>query len=103
MPEGRKGIWVDMSEGLNNLIDDLARFMQITRKQFITDVVEREVYLRLSALPFDVEEMLAGLDEEFPGGERLATFAAIADKVNAKEVTPYEEVEVMSEDIPGGE
>jgi len=103
MPKERKGIWVDMGVGRINLVDDVSRFMQKTRKDFITDLVEVEIYKRLSAVPFDIEEMLAGLDKEFPGGKRLETFQEIARRVNEEEVTPYEEVEVMSEDIPGGE
>lgn len=102
MPKERPGIWVDMKPGLNNLIDDLARFRQTTRKDFVTETIEAEVYRQLTALPFDVEELLAGLDEQYPGGNRLETFKEIESKINAKEVTPYAPVETVSEDISGG-
>jgi len=89
------GIWMEINTDLKALVDFVIQLSGKTRKDYVTELIEDDVYHRLNSIP-GIENMLATLETRFPDSNYVETFDSLKERVNAREVKAV----AMPADIP---
>ena len=90
------GVWMEVDIGLKSLMDFVNQLSGKSRKDYVTELIEDDVYHRLSAVP-GIEKLLETLDTRFPGSN-VESFNSLKARVMAREV----QVVAMPSDISAG-
>ena len=59
------GVWMEIDVGLKSLMDFVTQLSGKSRKDYVTELIEDDVYHRLNAVP-SIENLLETLETRFP-------------------------------------
>jgi hypothetical protein len=91
------GVWMGIDVGLKSLMDFVTQLSGKSRKDYVTELIEDDVYNRLKGVP-NIEGLLSTLETRFPGSNYVEAFNGLQGRVMAREV----QVVAMPADVPAG-
>jgi len=91
----KAGFWFSMDSDFKQLVDFVLKIKEETRKDYMTQLIEDDVYRRLSGVP-GIEDSLASFDDNFPGSGLLEAYNGLKERVIARGYVS------VSADIPAG-